>query len=97
MVPTCSWTQPPTQSHLSVVEYCANDMFVLASKHQAVLSSVPSGFPLQKRGQMFWGPSAYPAWCCYGTFNISVPSHFIAGVCSVNSNLNDNLLCKLNL
>lgn len=59
-IPTCSWTQPSTQRHLSVVEYCAYDMFVLASKHQEVLCSLPNFFPLQKRGQMLFGPSAYP-------------------------------------
>lgn len=31
-------------------------MFVLASKHHAVFSSVPRMFPLQKRGQMTSGP-----------------------------------------
>lgn len=59
-IPTCSWTQPSTQSHLSVVEYCAYDMFVLASKHQVVLCSLPILFPVQKRDQILLGPSAYP-------------------------------------
>lgn len=58
--PTCSWTQPPTQRHLSVVEYLAYDMFVLASKHQAVFCSLPSLLPLQKMGQMVLGP--LPLW-----------------------------------
>ena len=55
---TCSWTQPSTQRHRSVVEYRAYDMLVAASKPQSVLSSLPSEFPLQNRGQMFWGPDA---------------------------------------
>lgn len=55
-VPTCSWTQPSTQRHLSVTEYRAYDMLVLASKHQAVFCSVPIFLPLQNRGQMAWGP-----------------------------------------
>jgi hypothetical protein len=49
---TCSWTQPSTHRHLSVTEYLAYDMFVLASKHHAVFSSVPIFLPLQNSGQM---------------------------------------------
>lgn len=55
---TCSWMQPPTQRHLSVVLYCAYDMLLLASKHQAVLASLPIFRPLQNRDQMVPGPSA---------------------------------------
>lgn len=54
----CSWTQPSSQRHRSVVEYRAYDMLVLASKHQAVLASLPSLLPLQKMLQMVCGPEA---------------------------------------
>lgn len=63
--PTCSWTQPSFHSHLSVVVYCAYDMFVLASKHHDELASVEIFLPLQKSGQIVCGPEAYPGWCCF--------------------------------
>ena len=55
---TCSCTHPPTQRQRSVVEYCAYDIFVLASKQWAVFFSVPILFPLQKRLQIACGPEA---------------------------------------
>lgn len=47
------------------MEYCAYDMFVAASKHHAVFSSVPMTFPPQKSGQMASGPLSYPGVFCY--------------------------------
>lgn len=76
---TCSWTQPSTHRHLSVTEYWAYDMFVVASKHHAVLCSVPIVLPLQKSGHIALGPLEYPGLFCYECVRFQLPSVDLAG------------------